>query len=75
MIVSSLGFERREAREVLQVLRARCPETPLIIEVAPGQEGEWWDFLEGCDAVVSPVSPDQLVAAVRRALAKDHGDR
>lgn len=69
-IVSSLGLERPETREVLRALRARCPETPLVVEVAPAQEAEWWDFLEGCELVVSPVAPEELVAVVRRALAK-----
>ena len=70
VVVSSLGLDRPEAREVLQALRMRRPETPLIVEVPPGDKGEWQDLLEGCDLIVSPVVPEQLVACVRAALAK-----
>ena len=69
VVVSSLGLERPEAREVLQSLQARCPETALVVEVAPGQEAELHDLLAGCDLLDSPVVPEQLVASVRRALA------
>ena len=55
VIVSSLDLDRPEAREAVQALRARCPNTPLIVEVAPGKEAGW-DFLAGCDLVVSPIS-------------------
>lgn len=71
VVVSSLGLDRPEAREALQALRARRPETPLVVEVAPGQEAEWRELLEGCDVVVSPVAPEQLVARVRGALSRD----
>ena len=70
MVVSSLGLERPEAREVLKALRARRPGTALIVEVAAGEEAEWQGLLEGCEVVVSPVLPEQLVAVVRGALAK-----
>jgi DNA-binding response OmpR family regulator len=69
-VVSSLGLERPEAREVLQALRMRRPQTPLIVEVPPGNEIEWQDLLEGCDLIVAPVVPEELVACVRAALAK-----
>ncbi|MBI4171470.1 MAG: response regulator transcription factor [Actinobacteria bacterium] len=55
---------------MLQALRMRRPETPLIVEVPPSDKGEWQDLLEGCDLIVSPVVPEQLVACVRAALAK-----
>ncbi len=72
VVVSSLDLDRPEAREVLQALQARCPETALVVEVAPGQEVEWQDILQGCDLFVSPVVPEQLVACVRGALARRH---
>ena len=74
VVVSSLGFERPEAREVLQALRLRRPGTPLIVEVPPGDNAEWQDLLEGCDVIASPVQPDELVASVRAALAKSRPD-
>ncbi len=70
VIVSGLGLGRPETREVVQALRARCPETPLIVEVSPGEEDEWRGLLEGCEPIASPVVPEQLVAAVRGALGK-----
>ena len=70
VVVSSLGLERLEAREVLQALRLRRPETPLVVEVPPGDNADWRDLLEGCDLIVSPVVPEQLVTCVRAALAR-----
>ena len=70
VVVSSLGLERLEAREVLRALRLRRPKTPLIVEVPPGDNADWRDLLEGCDLIVSPVVPEQLVACVRAALAR-----
>ena len=70
VVVSSLGLGRPEAREVLLALRTRRPETPLIVEVNPGEEVEWEGLLEGCDVLVSPVAPEQLLAAVRGALTE-----
>jgi DNA-binding response OmpR family regulator len=75
VIVSSLGLERAEARGVLAALRTRCAGTPLIVEVTAGQEAEYGSLLEGCDLVLSPVSPEQLVAAVEGALAAGRGER
>lgn len=69
-IVSSLGVERPETREVLLALRARCPKTPLVVEIAPDQEAEWRGLVKGCELVVTPVAPEELVAVVQRALAK-----
>ena len=74
VVVSSLGVERPEAREVLQALRMRRPGTPLIVEVPPGDNAEWQDLLAGCDLIVSPVVPDELVACVRAALAKSSAE-
>ena len=70
VIVSSLGLESPEAREVLQALRTRCPDIPLVVEVAPGREGEWAELLRGCELIHSPVAPEQLLSAVDRALTR-----
>jgi DNA-binding response OmpR family regulator len=75
VIVSSLGLERPEARGVLAALRTRCADTPLIVEVTAGQQREYEGLLEGCDVVLSPVSPEQLVAAVDGAFAARRGER
>ena len=69
VIVSSLGLGTARSREVLEALRARCAGTPLVVEVAPEEKEEWSDLLQGCEVVVSPVTPDELVAAVRGVVA------
>jgi DNA-binding response OmpR family regulator len=74
VVVSSLGLERPEARNVLQALRMRRPETPLIVEVPPDDRVAWQDLLEGCDLIVSPVVPEELVASVRAALARTRAE-
>lgn len=70
VVISGLGRERPEAREVVQALRRRLPETPVIVEVQAGDEAEWAGLLEGCDLIVTPVVAEQLVARVETALAK-----
>ncbi len=70
LVVSSHGLERAESREVLQSLRARCPDVPLVVEVGPGQDDDWPDLLRGCELVHSPVLPEELLSAVKRALER-----
>ena len=70
VVVSSLGLERPEAREVLEALRLRCSGTPLIVVTPPGDRPRQQDLPEGCDLIASPVVPEQLVACVRDALAR-----
>lgn len=73
VIVSSLGLERPEGRAVVQALRARYPETPLVVEVAPGEADRYRQALDGCDVIPSSVTPEQLLTAVRGALARRPG--
>lgn len=68
VIVAGLGLDTPQSREVLEALRARCPGSSLIVEVTPEEKKEWSDLLQGCEVVVSPVTPDELVAAVRGVL-------
>jgi DNA-binding response OmpR family regulator len=70
VVVSSLGLDRAEAREVLQALRSRLPETQLVVEVPPGEDVAWRDLLEGCEILASPVAPEQLLASVQAAVAR-----
>lgn len=69
VIVAGLGLSKPQSREVLEALRTRCAGTPLVVEVSPEEKEEWSDLLQGCEVVVSPVTPDELVAAVRGVLA------
>jgi DNA-binding response OmpR family regulator len=68
VVVTSLGLESRATKEVLEALRTRLPDTPLVVELAPGRQDEFQDVLEGCEVIVSPVAPERLVASVRKAL-------
>jgi DNA-binding response OmpR family regulator len=74
VIVAGLGLGTPQSREVLEALRARCAGTPLVVEVAPEEKAEWAELLEGCEVVLSPVTPDELLAAVRGVLATE-GER
>jgi hypothetical protein len=69
VIVASLGLGTPQSREVFEALRTRCAGTPLIVEVTPEEKEEWSDLLQGCELVVSPVTSDELVTAVRGLLA------
>jgi DNA-binding response OmpR family regulator len=69
IVVTHLGLVRREARQVLEALRTRYPATPVVAIVTPEDDhadGHW--LLDGCDLLVSPVDPEQLVASVQGAL-------
>jgi CheY-like chemotaxis protein len=70
VVVSCLGLERVEGREVLGALRARCPAIPLVVEVSAGQEEQWPALLGDCELVYCPIAPEQLLTAVSRALEK-----
>lgn len=69
VIVAGLGLGTPRSREVLEALQARCAGIPLVVEVSAEERERWPDLLEGCAVVDSPVAPDELVAAVRGALA------
>jgi DNA-binding response OmpR family regulator len=70
VVVSCLGLERSESREVVRALRARCAEVPLVVAVASEEEEAWPELLDGCELVHAPVASDELIAAVGRALGK-----
>ena len=69
-VVFRLGLDRTEGRRVLSALRLRRPGTPLVVEV-PGLEVDRYRAeLGGCELVCSAASPEELVGAVDRAVAK-----
>lgn len=69
VIVAGLGVGTSQSREVLEALRARRPGTPLIVEATAEEQEKWSELLQGCEVVVPPVAPGELVAAVRSVLA------
>lgn len=60
-IVSCLGVDRQPGRAVVDALRARCADVPLVLEVA---DGEVEEELAGCTFVTAPAGPARVVAAL-----------
>jgi hypothetical protein len=75
VVVCSLGYERKAAREILRELRARYPDTPLIVEVPSDIDAELEELLDGCARLAAPATPEQVVGAVQslRAQAPEEG--
>lgn len=71
-VVSALGVERREAREVLDALALYAPKVPVVVGL-PAAAGEAVPpTLPRRYAVVDPSTPPELVvAAVRAALGSE----
>lgn len=65
LVVSSLGYEHKAAREVLQELRRRYPDTPLLVETPSDIDAELSELLDGCHQLPAPATPEQIVAAVQ----------
>ena len=68
LVVCSLGYEREAAREILRELRARYPDTPLLVEVPPQADADLRELLDGCQQLPAQVTPEQVVAAVQSLL-------
>jgi hypothetical protein len=68
IVVTMLGFGREDARGVLRGLRTRYAETPLVVAATVADVLELEDELQGCTIVPEDAPPDELVAAVLRAL-------
>ncbi|HET7855459.1 MAG TPA: hypothetical protein VFL41_03285 [Gaiellaceae bacterium] len=69
VVVSGLGVASPEKREVLQALRRHHPGKPIVVEVALEELHLYDRVLDGLHVVVSPVDPDELLAAVNDAIA------
>jgi DNA-binding response OmpR family regulator len=67
VVVSALGVEEREKRAVLEALRRFHPSKPLVVEVSAGEIDRYGDLINGVHLVISPVVPEELVAAVNDA--------
>ena len=65
LVVSSLGYEHEAAREVLRELRARYPDTPLLVEAPSDTDAGLRELLDGCHQLPAPTTPEQIVAAVQ----------
>jgi hypothetical protein len=69
VVVTALGFDREDAREVLRGLRTRYPSTPLVIEATVAETLELEDELAGCTVVPQDADPDRVAAAVKGVVA------
>jgi hypothetical protein len=70
LVVSSLGYEHEAAREVLRELRARYPDTPLVVEAPSDVDAGLRELLDGCHQLPAPASAEQVVAAAQSLLAQ-----
>jgi DNA-binding response OmpR family regulator len=68
LAICCLGYEREAAREVLRVLRTRCPNVPLLVETPPDMDADLLELLDGCHQLPAPATPEQFVAAVQSLL-------
>jgi DNA-binding response OmpR family regulator len=64
VVVSSLGLGRPEGRTVVEALRRRAPETPLVVTATSDEAERYSELVRGCTLVV-PASENQVVGAVR----------
>jgi hypothetical protein len=69
VVVCNLGYEREVAREVLRELRARYPNTPLLVGVPPEVDAELQALLDGCHRLPPDATAEQVVAAVQGLAA------
>jgi hypothetical protein len=67
VVVSALGVEEGEKRAVLEALRRFHPRKPLVVELSAGEIDRYGDLIDGLHLVISPVPPEELVAAVNDA--------
>lgn len=70
-VVSGLGLATPERREVLAALRARVPETPLLVEAEAADAARWPELLDGCELVDDPAEPGELLARLRSMLDRE----
>ena len=71
VVVSGLGASAPEKRAVLEALHRFHPRKPLVVEVSTGELDLYGELVDGAHLIVSPVEPEELVAAVGDALATD----
>jgi hypothetical protein len=70
VIVFRYGLESPENRLVLDLIRHRYPEVPVVVEASPDERAQHAQLLAGYEVVAAPATLDGLVAAVHTALAE-----
>lgn len=69
VVVTALDLER-EGRDVLEGLRTRYPDTPLVVEATAAESIELADALYGCTVVPVDAEPGRVVEAVRSEIRR-----
>lgn len=72
-VVSGLGFESDETRSVLTALRRRLPHTPVVVDTDAEQAARWPQLVSGCELVVGPVEPGEVLGRLQLALDREVG--
>lgn len=70
VVVHSLNPDRSAHAEVLRALRAKHPDTPIVVEVPGPSASRHEGLLDGCVVVPFPATRESLVGAVAEALAE-----
>jgi CheY-like chemotaxis protein len=70
VVVCALHLANSQARDVVRVLRLRCPGTPVVIAASSWQASRYSDTVREARVLEHPVKRDSLVAAVRDALTE-----
>jgi DNA-binding response OmpR family regulator len=68
VVVTALGLDREDGREVLRGLRTRYPSTPLVVEATVADALELAEELKGCVVIAQDAGSEVVVAAVMRVL-------
>ena len=69
-VVTALDFDRGDAREVLERLTLRYPDTPLVVLATAAQSIELGELLEGCTVIPVEAAPEQIAAEVVGGLPR-----
>lgn len=69
VIYTALSWHDPKSREVLQAIRARHPQTPVVVEIPQPQVERFADLLAGCQLVLVPSGRASMRRALQDALA------
>jgi len=72
VVYTRLHWGDRDRRQVLDSLRERYPDTPVVIELPHGERWPDPHALDGRELVLSQAGPKAIREAIERALAAAH---
>lgn len=68
VVLNDLSLARVDDREVLVAIKARLPQTPLLVEAPRPRAARNAEVLAGCRLLASPVTAEMIRREVARAL-------